>query len=129
MAKAPDLEHLARVSGRFRAEAFDLVGQGLRRAAELHGKQRALGAERHLRAAQLIDGVIEVAAERYGLLAELVLRAWGISDADDLGEITFILIAHDVFSKQPDDRLEDFNGQPPLSAGITASVRRRLGLT
>jgi uncharacterized repeat protein (TIGR04138 family) len=126
MKKVPDLADLARRDGRFHAEAFAFVSQSLRHAAKLHRKDRASGADRHLSAHQLVEGALDLAVERYGLLAELVLRAWGVKASEDLGEITFALIDHGVFTKQPSDRIEDFYAGPEFADIIVSRVTDRI---
>lgn len=128
MAQIPDLHELASRNGKYDVEAFCFVSQGLRHAAKIHGKDRAQGHERHLTATQLVDGALDLAAERYGLLAELVLRSWGVRAAEDIGAITFALIESRVFTKQQSDRIEDFYGGPDfaqvLRERVVARVRR-----
>lgn len=126
MDEAPDARVLAAEQGRFAAEGFAFVSQSLRHAAALTAGQRAPGERRHLTAPQLLDGVIDLAAERYGLLGELVLRRWGIRSPDDVGTITFVLIKKGVFSKQPSDRLEDFYGSPAFAQALRERVAARL---
>lgn len=127
MAELTDIRRLAHRDGRFDPEAFSLVGQGLCHAARLLGKDEAKDDDRHLTARELVTGLVDLAAERYGLLAEPVLRAWGIREAADIGQITFLLIAHGVFTKQPSDRFEDFLDLPALGPALAARVRWRLG--
>lgn len=126
MKKVPDLADLARRDGRFDAEAYAFVSQSLRHAAKLHRKDRASGAERHLTANQLVEGAIDLAVERYGLLADLVLRSWGVRRSQDLGEITFALIEHGVFTKQPSDRIEDFYTGPDFVGAVEGRVTDRI---
>jgi len=128
MTQIPDLHELAALHARFDVEAFCFVSQGLRHAAKLHRSARKSGASRHLNAQQLVDGVIDLAADRFGLLAELVLRSWGVRTSEDVGVITFALIDSKVFSKQPSDRLEDFYGGPEFPLALSERVRARLAV-
>ena len=126
MSGPVDIEELARQDGRFAVEAFAFVGEGLRHAAKRSGKDQATGSERHLTAGELVEGVLDLAAERFGLLADLVLRSWGLTGSGDIGSITFTLISHGVFSKQPSDRLEDFLAGPDFASDLVARCRTRL---
>jgi uncharacterized repeat protein (TIGR04138 family) len=126
MARAQDLAEIARADGRFDPEALRLVGAGLRRAAERTGKDRPDHPDRHLRAAELVDGVLDVAAERWSTLALPLLRHWGVQRVADIGAITFLLIEHGVFSKRDEDRLEDFDLPEPIAGRIQALVETRL---
>jgi uncharacterized repeat protein (TIGR04138 family) len=126
MAKAQDLADIARVDGRFDAEALRLVGAGLRRAAEKTGKDRPDHPDRHLQAAELVDGVLDLAAERWSTLATPLLRSWGVARVLDIGEITFLLIAHGIFSKRESDRIEDFDLPGSIHGRVQALVEARL---
>jgi uncharacterized repeat protein (TIGR04138 family) len=128
MGQIPDLHELAAGIGRYDVEAFCFVSQGLRHAAKLHRKDLRSGTERHLAAPQLVDGVLDLAAERFGLLAHLVLSSWGLRCSEDIGSITFALIENKVFSKQPSDRIEDFYGGPDFVTVLEERVRSRLGV-
>lgn len=126
MTQIPDLHELASRTGKYDVEAFCFVSQGLRHAAKLFGKERSSGEERHLTALQLVDGTLDLAADRYGLLAELVLRRWGVRASEDIGAITFALIENHVFTKQPSDRLEDFYAGPEFADALRQRVVERL---
>jgi uncharacterized repeat protein (TIGR04138 family) len=126
MARIPNLQKLALQGGRYDAEAYKFVSQGLCHAARRLGKRERSGPDRHLCARELVEGTLDLAAEQYGLLAVEVLRSWGLVNAVDIGEITFALIEHGVFSKQPDDRIEDFSQGPEFAPALAARVQRRL---
>lgn len=126
MTQIPDLHELASRTGKYDVEAFCFVSQGLRHAAKLFGKERSSGDERHLTALQLVDGTLDLAADRYGLLAELVLRRWGVRASEDIGAITFALIENHVFTKQPSDRLEDFYAGPEFADALRQRVVERM---
>ncbi len=126
MAEAPDVRLMVTDLGRYDVEGFCFVSQSLRHAAALSAGQRAPGERRHLTAQQLIDGVIDLAAERYGLLGEVVLRRWGIRSGEDVGAMTFMLIEKGVFSKQPSDRPEDFYGGAQFAEALRDRVSARL---
>jgi uncharacterized repeat protein (TIGR04138 family) len=121
-----DIQTIARLDGRFDAQAFGFVGEGLRHAAKLFGKDGPECAERHLSADQLITGVIDLATERFGMMADLVLGSWGVRCSEDVGSITFLFIEHGIFSKQPGDRLEDFAAGPAFVPALIAGAKRRL---
>lgn len=43
-------------------------------------------------------------------MASTVLKEWGLRNGKNVGEMVFLLIEEDVFSKQPEDSLDDFKG-------------------
>ena len=128
MARKTDIGTVARRDGRYHIEGFHFIGQSLHHALKMFRPPEATGPKRHLTARELIDGAVDLAAANYGILGSMVLSSWGIRRGEDIGEITFTLIEHGIFSKQPEDRREDFDGHQPLGDAIRGSVRRRLGL-
>jgi uncharacterized repeat protein (TIGR04138 family) len=118
------LQALAESDGRYHLEAFGFVGESLHHASRMF--IRGDGAGRHLTAQQLIEGALALAVERFGLLADLVLARWGVETSQDVGNITFALIEHGIFSKQPSDRIEDFELGPVFSTSLRARCQERL---
>jgi uncharacterized repeat protein (TIGR04138 family) len=126
MSGTPDIEALAKSAGGYAPEAIAFVGESLRHAARLFGKEQGERENRHLSAQQLIEGMLDLATTRFGLLAELVLREWGIRSGEDVGRITFALIEVGVFSKQDSDCIEDFTGGPDFGVVLALRSRQRL---
>lgn len=126
MTQPVDLAMLARDSHGYSVEAFEFVGQGLRHAVKILGREQAPVVERHLDAAELVAGVLDLAVEQYGFFARPVLDALRLRSPEDIGRITFILIDHQVFTKQPSDRFEDFQVLPGFTEELEARVRDRL---
>ena len=128
MSRVTDLQRIAHSDGRFAVDGLAFVAEALGRAAEMTGKRSLVGAARHLTASELVDGAIDLAAERWSLLGDLVLQHYGIRRAEDIGAITFLLIEHGIFSKEPGDKLEDFVGVADLGSSVATRVRERVGL-
>ena len=126
MSGMPDIEALAKAAGGYAPEAIAFVGESLRHAARLFGKENGEKENRHLTAPELVEGMLDLATTRFGLMAELVLREWGLKSAEDVGRITFALIEFGVFSKQPTDHIEDFSGGPDFGGVLTRRSRQRL---
>ena len=64
----------------------------------------------HVSGPELLEGIRRFAIEKFGPLAQAVLRSWGVTRTDDWGEIVFNLIEYDLMGKQENDRKEDFCG-------------------
>jgi uncharacterized repeat protein (TIGR04138 family) len=54
-------------------------------------------------------GISEYALDQFGPMAMTVLHHWGIRQTLDFGKIVFALIGVKLLSKQPEDKLEDFD--------------------
>jgi len=67
-----------------------------------------LDGRRDIRGPELVDGLCDLAAERFGFLAATVLERWGITHTDDFGEIVFRLVGIGLLGKSPRDSKTDF---------------------
>lgn len=123
---APSLQSIAREDGRYAVEALAFIGEALHHQVE-RVSDGDPARRRHLSAAELVEGVVDLAAERWGLLADLVLAQWGLRVGADVGAVTFLLIDHGIFSKQPEDRREDFDLLPDLAAATRGRARQLVG--
>lgn len=86
---------------------------------------KQLGERRHVTAAELLDGVRALALKEFGLLARMVLVAWGIRRTDDVGEIVYNLVEAGLMRINEGDRKEDFAGVFDLDEALWDQPRAR----
>lgn len=98
------LSKIAGADGRYSHAAFKFVYDGLGYTIKNITQER-----RHISGQTLCEGLRQMAIERYGLLALLVLNSWGLRTTRDFGEIVYLLIDHELMSAQPSDTIDDFN--------------------
>ena len=72
--------------------------------------QAQLTVRRHITGVELAHACRDLALERYGLTAKLVLDYWGISSTADIGDIVFTLVDLGFLLSQPQDSREEFVG-------------------
>jgi uncharacterized repeat protein (TIGR04138 family) len=70
--------------------------------------QQHLTQRRHITGAELARSCRDLALERYGLMARLVLEHWGIRESIHFGDIVFAMVDLGLLVKQPTDSREDF---------------------
>ena len=63
---------------------------------------------RHVTGEDLLEGIKDLAKERFGLLAKDVLNSWGVHSTLDFGHVVFHLVEAGLLSKTPEDSLSDF---------------------
>lgn len=63
---------------------------------------------RHITGRELAEGCRDLAIEKFGPMARLVLEHWGIHSTKDMGEIVYNLIDCRVLIKQDSDSRDDF---------------------
>ena len=86
----------------FLKEALDFT---LKRVAESNA-----GRARHVSGPELLAGFRDHALEQFGPMAATLMREWGVTRCQDIGDMVFLLIEEQVFGKQDSDRPEDFSG-------------------
>lgn len=108
------MEEVVLDDGRYAPEAFGFLHDGLNRAVQdAHGS----GADedmdlespnRHVSGQELAWALRDLALDRWGMLARMVLRRWGIRRTIDFGNMVYLMIDAGFMRKTDEDSLEDF---------------------
>ena len=72
--------------------------------------QQRLPERRHITGRELALACRDLALERFGVLARMVLEHWGIRQTEDIGDIVFALVDLRLLISQPHDTRDDFVG-------------------
>jgi len=99
-----NLETIAREDGRFSPAAIRFVYEGLGFTAK-----KVADEPHHVTGQTLCEGMRKLAVEKWGRLALLVLKTWGVQTTRDFGEIVYMMIKNKWMSAQPTDTIEDFD--------------------
>lgn len=75
-------------------------------ALEFH--QTRLTERRHVDGRELASAVRDLALERFGVTARLVLEHWGVGCTEDIGDIVFTMVELGLLMSQPSDSRRDF---------------------
>jgi len=103
------MEDVIRADGRYPMQAFAFLNEGLAYAANrAYGQASAPDLQRHVTGGQLCEGLRDLAIERYGQLAKVVLGKWNIRQTLDFGNMVYMMIEHGFMRKTEEDSLEDF---------------------
>ncbi len=78
--------------------------------AALEHCQATLTERRHITGPELAHACREVALQRFGVMARLVLEHWGVRETIDIGDIVFTLVGTGLLISQAQDTREDFLG-------------------
>ena len=76
--------------------------------AALEFQQARLPGRRHVDGRELAWAVRDLAFERFGVTARLVLEHWGIRSTADVGDIVFTMVELGLLMSQPTDKREQF---------------------
>ena len=87
----------------YKFEAYTFV------LAALHDTVNRLKTPRHITGKELALGIRKYALDQFGPMVKTVLHHWGIRTTLDFGKIVYALIDVQLLSKQPEDKLEDFD--------------------
>lgn len=72
--------------------------------------QTRLTERRHIGGPELACACRELAMQRFGVMARLVLEHWGVRSTSDIGDIVFTLVDLGLLISQPQDSRDDFLG-------------------
>lgn len=78
--------------------------------AALEHCQTRLPERRHISGRELAGACRELALERYGVLAQLVLEQWGVKSTADIGDVVFTLVELGLLISQASDTRDEFIG-------------------
>jgi uncharacterized repeat protein (TIGR04138 family) len=110
--------------GVYPLEAYHFVQEGLGyTVGRVYGGTKTPGLSRHVTGQQLCHGLRELAAKRFGYLAQTVLRRWNITKTIDFGRIVFSLARHNVMATTPQDNIEDFRNVYDFSQAFESAYR------
>ena len=104
------IEEIAKEDGRYDARALKFVFEGLAATIDKFRQQEDPEAmPRHITGQELARGLAEVAQQRWGRLAAMVLEYWGIRTTRDFGEIVYLMIDYGWMTSQETDTIDDFD--------------------
>ena len=96
------LERLRERNPRFHETAYLFV------LSALHYVIERLPEQRHISGRELAHGCRDLAIDRFGVMARLVLEHWGVRSAGDIGDIVFLMVDLGLLLTQPGDTRDDF---------------------
>ncbi len=96
------VENLVENDPRYLPDAYEFVVEAL------FYTRKKIGRAGHVSGRELLEGIRELAPERFGPLAKMVLEKWGVTRTEDFGEIVFNLVDAGLLKKLPEDSREDF---------------------
>lgn len=76
--------------------------------AALEFQQARLTERRHIDGRELAGAVRDLALERFGVMARLVLEHWGVRATADVGDVVFTMVELGLLMSQPTDSRLDF---------------------
>jgi uncharacterized repeat protein (TIGR04138 family) len=114
------IEELVQRDGRFPADAYLLVFEGLEAALA------SLAARRHVSPGELARGVYDAAVDQWGLLACDVLEEWNVTCGADIGDMVFNLVDRRLLVASEHDTRTEFAGIGDLRAELFEAFERSL---
>lgn len=107
---------------RFRPEAYLFLLAALSNTVEaLPEERRQDPARRHLSGRELLEGMTRLARSEFGELAPMVFVEWGVLRSEDVGDMVFQLVGHQLLKARPEDTPEDFRDYD-LEARLAATA-------
>lgn len=91
---------------RYRPAAYAFVSEAVTFTTARH-REEGQG-RRHISGQELLAGFRELARQRFGVLALEVLQDWGLRRTEDVGNLVFNLVKHQVLGATEEDSPADF---------------------
>jgi uncharacterized repeat protein (TIGR04138 family) len=103
------IEEIAKLDGRYSLRAFEFVHEGLGRTVKKNYSDDATSQEpHHITGKQLCLGLAELAAEKWGRMARVVLNQLGVKSTYDFGRIVYLMVEHKWMYARPQDTIDEF---------------------
>lgn len=106
---------------RFAPEAYAFLCESLEHTIKMLHREDS--EDRHVAGQQLLAGFRDLALREFGPMAFFVLRNWGITCSEDVGQMVYNFINLGYFGKNETDRIEDFTDGVSLEEELTRSFR------
>jgi uncharacterized repeat protein (TIGR04138 family) len=97
-----NFKNIVEQDARYTIEAYIFVLEALQYT------RKKIHAKGHVTGQQLLEGIKDLALERYGSMAKMVFEHWGVAKTIDFGNIVINMVNEKILSKTPEDKLEDF---------------------
>jgi uncharacterized repeat protein (TIGR04138 family) len=97
------MEQIRQRESRFEEGAYLFV------LAALEYSQAQLQVRRHITGRELAFACRDLAIDRYGIMARMVLERWGVVSTEDIGAVVFTLVDLGFLASQPSDSRDQFN--------------------
>lgn len=96
------MDRLRLIEPRFDERAYLFV------LSALEFSQTRLPERRHISGPELAAACRELALQRFGVMARMVLEHWGVKSTADIGVVVFALVELGLLISQPTDSKNDF---------------------
>ena len=104
------IKEIAKLDGRYSLLAFEFIHEGLGRAAKEHYRDEIENeTPRHVTGKQLCFSLAELASEKWGRMAKVVLNQLGIKSTRDFGNIVYLMVENKWMHARPEDTIEEFD--------------------
>jgi uncharacterized repeat protein (TIGR04138 family) len=103
------IEEIAKLDGRYSLRAFEFVHEGLSRAVKKQYPDESENkGPHHISGRELCTGLAELAAEKWGRMASVVLNQLGVKSTYDFGRIVYLMVEHKWMYARPQDSIDEF---------------------
>lgn len=99
---------------RYNVDAYAFLTRALHYKTEKEKMKQAYLGHYILTCREAYDGFCEYGLDQMGVLAWAVFQEWGISSADDVGNMVYYMIAANLLAENPGDSREQFHYFPSL---------------
>ena len=104
------IQEIAKKDGRYSLRAFQFVHEGLEYAVKkFYGPDIVQDEPHHITGRQLCESLAELAAEKWGRMARVVLNQLGVKSTNDFGNIVYLMVENKWMHARPEDSIDEFD--------------------
>jgi uncharacterized repeat protein (TIGR04138 family) len=106
---------------RFAPQAYAFLCESMEHTIKMLHREGS--EDRHVAGPELLAGFRDLALREFGPMALFVLREWGITCSEHVGQMVYNFIGLGYFGKNETDRIEDFSDGVSLEEELTKPFR------
>ncbi len=95
---------------RYAADAYEFISDAVNYTSRKLNRARERDqSKRHISARELLNGISEYAVQEFGPMAGEVLKSWGLTDANSIGNVVFNMVSNKLLRANEKDSINDFS--------------------
>ncbi|HCE44724.1 MAG TPA: hypothetical protein DET40_14375 [Lentisphaeria bacterium] len=102
------VDQIVREDPRYSPEAYEFISKAV--VFTMLNLERDKSPNHHVTGKELLEGFRQYAIQEFGPMAGEILKSWGLTDSNAVGNVVFNLVNRQLLGKSENDTLSDFKG-------------------
>lgn len=114
------IEYICQRDRRYKPDAYEFVMEAL------SFTQKKFQRQKHVTGNELLQGIKDLLLDKFGPMTLVILKHWGVAQAEDFGNIVFNLVSNKILSKTEEDTIESFKKGYDFEEAFGTGYRKQL---